>query len=454
MRHPKAATPEHAVLDVITERWSPRAFDRARPVGREAQLRLFEAARWAPSSANDQPWRFHVADRFTAPAAFAALLATLTGSNQTWAQYAPLLILVTARPVMATGHANPHAWYDTGQAVSLLSIQATSMGLGVRQVAGFDREQARAAAGLDAADEPVVVVAVGFAGDANQLPVEHHRQAETAPRHRHPLAGLVRWLAVVAAVLAGSATSRVGALGAPAAPVYGYAVVKSYPHDRTAFTQGLVFLDGVFYESTGIAGQSDVRKVDPLTGRILQRTPVDAKYFAEGLAEWRGTLVQLTWQHGIGFVYDRETLSFRRTFRYSGEGWGLTQDGTRLIQSDGNAASGLRFFDPETFEETGRVVVTDGGVRVDHLNELEYIDGEVWANVWTRDRIARIDPKTGVVRSWVDLSGLLPARDRAGVDVLNGIAWDPKGRRLFVTGKLWPKLFEIRVTRAPVRPRP
>lgn len=447
MRHPKIAKPDHAVLDVIAERWSPRAFDITRPVGREMQLRLFEAARWAASSANDQPWRFHVADRFTAPEAFAALLATLTSTNQTWAQYAPLLMLVTARPVMATGHANDHAWYDTGQAVSLLSIQATSMGLGVRQVAGFDREKARAAVGLDATEEPVVVIAVGFAGDAERLPIERHRHAETLPRNRHPLADFVRWLAVLAAVAIGSATPN--AAPAPATPVYGYTVVKSYPHDRTAFTQGLLYLDGAFYESTGIAGQSDVRKVDPATGRVLQRTAVDAKYFAEGLAEWRGTLVQLTWQHGVGFVYDRATLGFRRTFRYSGEGWGLTHDGTRLIQSDGQAASGLRFFDPETFSETGHVVVTDSGKRVGNLNELEYIDGQVWANVWQTNRIARIDPTTGIVQSWIDLSGLLPARDRRGADVLNGIAWDPKDRRLFVTGKRWPTVFEITIAAKP-----
>ena len=205
MRHPKVASPDHAVLDVIAERWSPRAFDITRPVSRDAQLRLFEAARWAPSSANDQPWRFHVADRFTAPDAFAALLATLKSANQSWAQYAPLLVLATARPVMATGHANAHAWYDTGQAVSLLSIQATAMGLGVRQVAGFDHDKARLAAGLDPADEPVVVIAVGFAGEAERLPLERHRHAETAPRHRHPVAGFVKWLTVLVAIaLAGT----------------------------------------------------------------------------------------------------------------------------------------------------------------------------------------------------------------------------------------------------------
>lgn len=447
MRHPKIATPDHAVLDVIAERWSPRAFDITRPVGRDMQARLFEAARWAASSGNDQPWRFHLADRFTAPDAFATLLATLTPTNQTWAQYAPLLMLATARPVMTTGHANAHAWYDTGQAVSLLSIQATDMGLGVRQVAGFDREKARAAVGLDAGEEPVVVIAVGFAGDADRLSLERHRDAETQPRTRRPMSDFVRWLTVLAALMVGGATAK--AAPAPATPVYGYTVMQSYPHDRTAFTQGLVYLDGLFYESTGIAGKSDVRTVDPVTGRVLQRMPVDAQYFAEGLAEWRGVLVQLTWQHGVGLVYDRATLGFRRTFRYSGEGWGLTHDGARLIQSDGNAASGLRIFDPETFTEIGHLVVTDAGARVGGLNELEYIDGEVWANVWQSDRIARIDPKTGVVRSWVDLTGLLPARDRAGTDVLNGIAWDPNGRRLFVTGKLWPKLFEIRINPKP-----
>lgn len=449
MRHPKIATPDHAVLDVITERWSPRAFDITRPVSRDAQLRLFEAARWAPSSANEQPWRFHVADRVTAPDAFAALLATLTSANQSWAQYAPLLVLATTRSVMTTGHDNPHAWYDTGQAVSLLSIQATAMGLGVRQVAGFDREKARLAASLEAGDEPVVVIAVGFAGDAERLPLERHRHAETAPRHRHPVSGFVRWLTVLVAMAVAGASPRAVASAPAATPVYGYTVVKSTPHDKTAFTQGLVYLDGAFYESTGIAGRSDVRKVDPASGRVLQRTPVAAQYFAEGLAEWRGALLQLTWQHGVGFVYDRATLGFRRTFRYSGEGWGLTHDGTRLIQSDGNAASGLRFFDPETFAETGRVAVTDAGQRVGNLNELEYIDGVVWANVWQTDRIARIDPTTGAVTSWIDLSGLLPAAERARADVLNGIAWDARGRRLFVTGKLWPKVFEIKIAAKP-----
>jgi glutamine cyclotransferase len=184
---------------------------------------------------------------------------------------------------------------------------------------------------------------------------------------------------------------------------------------------------------------------------VLQKTVVDAKYFAEGLTDWHRTLLQLTWKDGLGFVYDKGTFAFKQTFRYYGEGWGLTHDGKRLILSDGQPAGALRFLDPATFVETGRVIVKDQGVPVANLNELEYINGEVYANIWQTDRIARINPATGDVVGWIDLSGLLKPSERVGADVLNGIAYDAAGKRLFVTGKLWPKLFEI--TLAPKSPR-
>lgn len=228
------------------------------------------------------------------------------------------------------------------------------------------------------------------------------------------------------------------------APVFGYEVERIYPHDRDAFTQGLIWLDGVLYESTGINGASSVRKVQLETGRVLQRQDLDNRYFGEGLTAWGSQLVQLTYRSGVGFVYDRASLRQRQTFRYAGEGWGLTHDGQRLIMSDGTAV--LRFLDPLTFRQVYELPVQDAGMPVSNLNELEFIKGEIWANVWGTDRIARIDPQTGRVTAWVDLTGLLPAADRTGVvDVLNGIAWDAQRDRIFVTGKRWPKLFQIKV---------
>lgn len=225
-------------------------------------------------------------------------------------------------------------------------------------------------------------------------------------------------------------------------PEYGYRVINTFPHDPQAFTQGLVYLDGVLYESTGLRGQSSVRRVELSTGRVVDKRSVLPLYFAEGLTVKDDRVFQLTWTSGLGFVYDRETLNLVREFRYGGEGWGMTHDGTSLIVSDGSST--LYFWDPETFRESRRMTVRDSRGRVEDLNELEYIDGEIYANVWMTDRIARISPETGRVSSWIDLSGLLPPEQRSGrEDVLNGIAYDAEGKRLFVTGKLWPKVFEI-----------
>jgi glutaminyl-peptide cyclotransferase len=251
-------------------------------------------------------------------------------------------------------------------------------------------------------------------------------------------------VAAIAATLVVAASIVLFAAGRQTAvPVYRYQVVKSYPHDRQAFTQGLVYLDGYLYEGTGLTGQSAIRKVRLESGEVLQQRRIDDKYFGEGIAVWDKTLVQLTWQSEVGFVYDLASFEPMRTFRFTGEGWGLTHDGKRLIMSDGTPT--LRFLDPVTFKETGSLTVRDRGVPVDDLNELEIVKGEIFANVWQSHRIARISPKTGQVTGWIDLSGLLSPREAIGVDVMNGIAYDPQGDRLFVTGKLWPKVFEVRV---------
>jgi glutamine cyclotransferase len=234
-----------------------------------------------------------------------------------------------------------------------------------------------------------------------------------------------------------------------AAPTYGYQVVRSYPHDRAAFTQGLIFRDGVFYEGTGLNGQSGIRKVKLETGEVLQVKPLGAEYFGEGITDWKGQIVQLTWQSEVGFVYDMQTFEPVKRWAYTGEGWGLTHDETRLIMSDGSPQ--LRFIDPATFKETGRITVRDAGQPVERLNELEYVKGEIFANVWLTDRIARISPKDGRVTGWIDLAGLLSPSERADVQreggTLNGIAYDAAGDRLFVTGKLWPRVFEIRLVK-------
>ncbi|MGO9936039.1 MAG: glutaminyl-peptide cyclotransferase [Terracidiphilus sp.] len=227
-----------------------------------------------------------------------------------------------------------------------------------------------------------------------------------------------------------------------------YRVVHAYPHDQQAFTQGLIYVDGHLYESTGIQGKSSLREEDLDTGRILQFQDVPSKYFAEGLTDWGSTLIQLTWQSHIALVYDRATFRFLRSFQYDGEGWGLAHDAKNLILSDGSAT--LRFFDPATFRETRRITVKDHGKSVDQLNELEFIHGQIYANIWHSDRIARISPATGAVLGWIDLGNLLPASQHSSAEaVLNGIAYDAAHDRIFVTGKLWPKLFEIQVVPGP-----
>jgi glutaminyl-peptide cyclotransferase len=230
-------------------------------------------------------------------------------------------------------------------------------------------------------------------------------------------------------------------------PVYGYEIVNTYPHDPLAYTQGLFYLDGFLYEGTGEWGRSSIRKVRFETGEVLQKRDIPEAYFGEGIINWKDRLIELTWQHEIGFVYDLATFAPRREFRYSGEGWGITQDGKRLIMSDGITPR-LRFWDPETLRETGSVTVTADGAPVLNLNELEWVKGEVYANIYQTDRIARINPATGKVVGWIDCTGLLSPSDRnSQTDVLNGIAYDARTNRLFVTGKNWPRLFEIRLVK-------
>ncbi|RZJ02423.1 MAG: glutaminyl-peptide cyclotransferase [Brevundimonas sp.] len=227
-------------------------------------------------------------------------------------------------------------------------------------------------------------------------------------------------------------------------PVYGFEIVRQYPHDPGAFTQGLEFRNGELLESTG-RSPSTVRRVRLEDGAVIRKRELDPVLFGEGLTVFGDRVLTLTWKGGEGFIWNPATLEPQGRFAYAGEGWGLTHDATRLILSDGTAA--LRFFDPQTLTETGRVPVTVQGRPIDELNELEWIEGEVFANVWQTDYIVRIDPATGVVKGVIDLTGLMP--DRSGLDptdaVLNGIAWDPEGRRLFVTGKNWPTLFELRL---------
>jgi glutamine cyclotransferase len=229
-------------------------------------------------------------------------------------------------------------------------------------------------------------------------------------------------------------------------PVYNYTIVRSYPHDPGAFTEGLEFHDGFLYESTGLNGKSSIRKVKLETGEVLQNRDISRDYFGEGITFWKNEIFHLTWVSEIAFVYDAKTFASKKSFSYKGEGWALTHNADELIMSDGTAD--LRFIDPATFKERRRVTVTDAGAPIRYLNELEWIKGEIFANVYTTDYIVRIDPSNGRVAGWIDVRGMLP-RQNDGNTVPNGIAYDAAGDRLFVTGKYWPKLFEIKIARRP-----
>jgi glutamine cyclotransferase len=227
-------------------------------------------------------------------------------------------------------------------------------------------------------------------------------------------------------------------------PTYTYEVVNTYPHDPAAFTQGIIFQDGALIESTGLEGHSTLRRVELQTGRVLQKTDVPRFYFAEGMTLFGGKIYQLTWKGEKGFIYDPQTFQKAGEFTYTGEGWGLTHDADSLILSDGT--NQIRFLDPNTYKVKRTISVLDGGKPLEEINELEYVKGEIFANVWHDDRIVRIDPQTGRINGWIDVSGLLrPGEATDEEAVLNGIAYDEQGDRLFVTGKLWPKIFEIKL---------
>ena len=244
--------------------------------------------------------------------------------------------------------------------------------------------------------------------------------------------------------LVGTAALVLALTASAQVPEYGYRVVHVYPHDRLAFTQGLEYRGGYLYEGTGLEGSSMLRKLDLETGKVLQAVPLEEQYFGEGITVLNGRIVELTWQHHRGFIYDQSTFRMLKTFEYPGEGWGLTNDSKQIFMSDGTAD--IRCWDPETLQETRRFTVHDGDRPIPMLNELEYVRGEIYANVWQTDRIARISPADGKVLGWIDLAGLLTPDERShGADVLNGIAYDPAGDRLFVTGKMWPKIFEIKL---------
>lgn len=245
-------------------------------------------------------------------------------------------------------------------------------------------------------------------------------------------------------------------------PEYTYQVVHTYPHDRSAFTEGLFYKDGFLYEGTGEEGQSDIRKVKLETGEVVQKHVLPEEYFGEGIIAWKDRLYELTWKTEIGFVYNLSTFEPQKDFHYPGQGWSFTTDGKRLFVDDGTTQ--IRIWDPETLQETGRISVTDQGQPINRspnwcsdpdgrcLNEMEWVKGEIYANIWMTDKFVRINPNTGKVTGWVDCTGLLVPQDRieegkTPTDVMNGIAYDAQGDRLFVTGKRWPKLFEIKLVK-------
>ena len=256
----------------------------------------------------------------------------------------------------------------------------------------------------------------------------------------------LKWFVAGAVAVAAVGIAAWAQLGAHRAPeVAGFKVVAAYPHDPAAFTQGLAIEGGKLYEGTGLYGASTVRRIDLRSGRAEKQRALGERYFGEGIAILGGRLYQITWMNGAAVVYNLDTFEVERTMQYDGEGWGLTHDGKELIMSDGSAT--IRFRDPQTFAVTREIEVRDNGMPIAMLNELEYINGEIWANIWYDDRIARISPTDGKVLGFIDLSTLYPKSARGSEAVLNGIAWDAAAKRLFVTGKNWPQLYEIEVVR-------
>jgi glutaminyl-peptide cyclotransferase len=252
-------------------------------------------------------------------------------------------------------------------------------------------------------------------------------------------------LALGLAVVAAALPDRIAA-----APVGSYKVVAEFPHSTDSYTEGFFYRDGLFYEGTGLKGNSAILVIEPETGKVLQRRNLPEPFFGEGIIDWGHDIYEWTWQSHICFVYDRFSLRAVGQFTYSGEGWGMTRSAREIITSDGTAT--LRFRDPKTLKETRHIVVKDGSSPVEQLNELEYVKGEIYANIWHSDRIARISPRDGHVLGWIDLTGLMPASRRINNEsVLNGIAYDAQHDRLFVTGKQWPSVFEIKIVPAAKR---
>ncbi|MFB3763931.1 MAG: glutaminyl-peptide cyclotransferase [Methanotrichaceae archaeon] len=260
------------------------------------------------------------------------------------------------------------------------------------------------------------------------------------------MTGKIQWILLIAAVSTAGllVTAEAENASDTCVPVYGYKIINNYPHDIGAFTEGLVYDNGTLYEGTGLDGKSTLRKVDLKTGKVLAEISLPDSFFGEGITVWKDRIIQLTWKSGTGLVYYKDNLSLADSFTYNTEGWGITSDGEHLIMSIGTDT--LYILDPETFKAVGQIKVRYNSKPLSGLNELEYIKGMVYANIWPTDNIAVISPKNGAVKSWIDLKGLLSAKDRKNTDVLNGIAYDPEGDRLFVTGKLWPRLFEIKLT--------
>jgi glutamine cyclotransferase len=262
------------------------------------------------------------------------------------------------------------------------------------------------------------------------------------------VAGLVVLLVLVSGVVSLTLLNHwLTPINSDSPKFYTFSIIKTYPHDSSAFTEGLVFNNGFLYESTGGYGTSSLRLVNLENGNVQQKVNLSSQYFGEGLTTVNDSLVQLTWQEKIGFVYNKETFDLRGNFSYSTEGWGLTYNGSELIMSDGT--SSLYFFDPTTFKKAGQVNVHDGNTPVVNINELEYIQGKVYANIWLQSKIAIINPNSGQVEGWIDLSGLYNVNNPLNIsdNVLNGIAYDSQTDRIFVTGKNWPNLYQITITR-------